>query len=192
MTAGVPQGSILGPLLWNIGYDYVLQTELDPGCRVICYADDTMVISTANNMKDQINKANSMISKVIGRTRELGLKVSPSKTEVILFHGRTRPKEVAKVTVEGETIVAKNCVKYLGIMLDGRLNFKEHFQYVEKKATKVVRALSGLIEGLSGVKPMSKRTFQNHLLDKMSIKSDMIAVFEKQPWVCTSRYLERQ
>lgn len=44
-----------------------------------------------------------------------------------------------------------------------------------------------LIEGLSGVKPMSRRTFQNHLFDKMmSIKSNMIAVFEKQPWVCTT------
>lgn len=44
-----------------------------------------------------------------------------------------------------------------------------------------------LIEGLSGVKPMSRRTFQNHLFDKMmSKKSNMIAVFEKQPWVCTT------
>jgi len=44
-----------------------------------------------------------------------------------------------------------------------------------------------LIEELSGVKPMSRHTFQNHLFDKMmSIKSDMIAVFEKQPWVCTT------
>lgn len=161
MTAGVPQGSILGPLLWNIGYDYVLQTELDPGCRVICYADDTMVISTANNMEDLIDKANSMISKVIGRTRELGLKVSPSKTEVVLFYGRTRPKEVAKVTVEGETIVAKDCMKYLGIILDNRLNFKEHFRYIEKKTTKVVRALSGLMPNLKGPGEHKRRLYAN-------------------------------
>lgn len=44
-----------------------------------------------------------------------------------------------------------------------------------------------LIEGLSGVKPMSRLTLQNHLFDTMmSIKADMIAVFEKQPWVCTT------
>lgn len=44
-----------------------------------------------------------------------------------------------------------------------------------------------LIEGLSGVKPMSRHTFKSHLLDKMlSIKSNMIATFEKQPWVCTT------
>lgn len=120
-----------------------------------------MVISTANNMEDLIDKANSMISKVIGRTRELGFKVSPSKTEVVLFHGRIRPKEVAKVTVEGETIVAKDCMKYLGIILDSRLNFKEHFRYIEKKATKVVRALSGLMPNLKEPGEHKRRLYSN-------------------------------
>lgn len=58
MTAGVPQGSILGPLLWDIGYDYVLQADLEPGCRVLCYADDTLVISTADNLTDLTGKLN--------------------------------------------------------------------------------------------------------------------------------------
>lgn len=145
MTAGVPQGSILGPLLWNIGYDYVLQTDPEPGCRILCYADDTLVISTADNMRDLTSRANSMIDKVIGRIRELGLRVSPTKTEAVLFHGRTKPNETARITVEGEIIIAKSSMKYLGIMLDSRLNFWEHFQYMKKKTTRVVRALSGPI-----------------------------------------------
>lgn len=43
------------------------------------------------------------------------------------------------------------------------------------------------IELIKGIKPISRRTFQNHLLSKMmSIKSNMIAAFKKQPWFCTT------
>lgn len=43
-----------------------------------------------------------------------------------------------------------------------------------------------LIEGISGIKSIYRRTLQNHLLSKMSIKSNMITIFEKQPWFCTT------
>lgn len=42
VTAGVPQGSVLGPLLWNLAYDYVLESRIEEGCHVLCYADDTL------------------------------------------------------------------------------------------------------------------------------------------------------
>lgn len=45
MSGGVSQGSVLGPLLWNITYDVVLRTDLPPDCNVICYADDTLILA---------------------------------------------------------------------------------------------------------------------------------------------------
>ncbi|EFN82526.1 Putative 115 kDa protein in type-1 retrotransposable element R1DM, partial [Harpegnathos saltator] len=44
VVAGVPQGSVLGPLLWNVVYDRVFSARLEPGYEVICYADDTLVL----------------------------------------------------------------------------------------------------------------------------------------------------
>lgn len=44
MSYGVPQSSVLGPLMWNLAYDHVLRTALPSGCTVVCYADDKLVL----------------------------------------------------------------------------------------------------------------------------------------------------
>jgi len=50
---GIPQRSVLGPLLWNIAYEYVLRIEYQrrPGCGVVGYADDTLVLCSARSVE---------------------------------------------------------------------------------------------------------------------------------------------
>lgn len=49
MLRGTPEGSVLGPTLWNLGYDSVLRAALPHGTSVICYADDTLVLVQGEN-----------------------------------------------------------------------------------------------------------------------------------------------
>ena len=64
-SCGVPQGSMLGPLLWNVAYDYVLRAALPPGCHVICYTDDTLVMAGDTIWERAMGMAN--VAGVCGR-----------------------------------------------------------------------------------------------------------------------------
>lgn len=66
VNRGIPQGSILGPLLWNLGYDAVLRNaELAPDCSVICYADDTIILASGDDWQEAVLKANEAVVSVL-------------------------------------------------------------------------------------------------------------------------------
>ncbi|CAK1579824.1 unnamed protein product [Parnassius mnemosyne] len=63
MSCGVPQGSVLGPLLWNIGYDWVLRGELPSGAELTCYADDTLVTARGSSHREAALVATAAVSQ---------------------------------------------------------------------------------------------------------------------------------
>ena len=69
ITRGVPQGSVLGPILWNLGYNSVLETPLPTGVQLFCYADDTLVIATGRQWTRTLKLTEVAIYR--GQNREL-------------------------------------------------------------------------------------------------------------------------
>lgn len=70
---GVPQGSVLGPLLWIICCSYVLETTLLTGVQLFCYADDTLVVPGGSSWDSALRRAQSVDNAVVDRIHELGL-----------------------------------------------------------------------------------------------------------------------
>ena len=64
VTAGVPQGSILGPILWYLTYNGVLNLALPNGVRSVAYADDLALIITVKREYDLENRANKALFMV--------------------------------------------------------------------------------------------------------------------------------
>lgn len=158
---GVPQGSVLGPLIWILVYDRVLCGEKEEGCEVIGYADDTIIISVADTYEEAKVRACMQAERTVFEIRKLGLNVAVEKTEVIVFQGKKgkRPPKDDYIRMDGKRIKIGRSVKYLGVILDSKLAFKEHFNYVYDKAEKVKRALCKLMPNLRGPHENKRRLY---------------------------------
>lgn len=161
ISCGVPQGSVMGPLLWNLAYDAVLRVRLPAGIKIICYADDTLVLAEGNNFEEACRNAELGVSCVMDKVHELGLTTAPHKTEALWFHGlpRTRDPPRLSVRVGNTQIEVGQYMKYLGLTLDSRWGFEEHFSRTVPRIKKVAGALHRLLPNLGGPRDEVRRLY---------------------------------
>jgi hypothetical protein len=156
VTCGVPQGSVLGPTLWNVAFNDLLKVELPPGVQLICYADDTLVVGCADTIEEVESRVNQALDAVTRWIESAKLQLAVEKTEAILFTNRRKFKPPT-FRLRGVEIKVASTLKYLGIWFDGKLSFREHFRKVAEKATRVVGRLSRLMSNLGGPKEARRR-----------------------------------
>lgn len=156
MTCGVPQGSVLGPTLWNVLYDAVLRLEMPVGVRTLAFADDLAVLVSSRNEEEMMALVNQTLQKVAEWMEDTGLSVAAHKTEATLLTGRRRPREI-KFSLMGEDISPQTSIKYLGVRLDKELRFAPHVEEVAAKAERTMAALSRLMPNTGGAKPYRRR-----------------------------------
>ncbi|XP_041984091.1 uncharacterized protein LOC121736777 [Aricia agestis] len=151
VDCGVPQGSSLGPTLWDIGFDYVLRGADLPGAEKVAYADDTAVVCRGKTVREAVILATAAVAQTVRRIESLGLKVALHKSEALIFHGpRNAPPPGLAIVVGGTRIEVASSMTYLGLVLDSRWSFKEHFRRLSEKVTKSAGALATLLPNLGG------------------------------------------
>jgi len=149
VTGGVPQGSVLGPTLWNIMYDGILRLQLPEGANAIGFADDVAVVVVAKHLEDLTWIADKAIAILCSWLSSVGLTLADQKTEVVLLSSRKRTESIT-LTVGDAEILSQSSVRYLGVHIDSRLTFRDHLQKVSEKAAKVVTALSRIMPNIGG------------------------------------------
>lgn len=149
ISAGVPQGSVLGPVLWNVLYDGVLDLPLTEGATSIAYADDLAVLVEAEDAPELVFRVNESLDRIKEWMEHKNLEIAPQKTEAILLKG-SRKRESISFEVAGQKVRPQKYVKYLGITLDERLTFGEHVKRTVTKAEEKLSALTRIMPNIGG------------------------------------------
>ena len=141
-TCGVPQGSILGPIL------FLLYINDLPSCskllKLILFADDTTIIYSANDLDTlflTINRELILLSDWFKLNR---LSLNISKTHYMIFSNRKIEQIPPSIRVGQTEINRVSCTKFLGIEIDDKLTWFHHIKLVERKislANFVIRSI---------------------------------------------------
>lgn len=156
-TAGVPQGSILGLLLWNAVYNSVLELEnLPQGVQTIAYADDFAILVTAKEEQVLENRTNKALRLVDDWMKRNYLTLAPQKSEAILLIGRKKCGDL-RIKLEDHQIQLSNEVKYLGVTFDRGLTGSAHIKHGTAKASAVAGKVSRLMPRICGASESKRR-----------------------------------
>ena len=175
---GVPQGSILGPILFLL---YINDLYKVTDLFTLLYADDTSFIISGKSLDDVIIKLNIELKKVCDWFRSNKLSLHPEKTKFMIFNkqessinwneikiqlnfnnmNENKPELITNLGYINSNTESK-AIKFLGVYIDPKLDFKFHIKYVQKKIMNSLYMLRKLKNTLS---KESLRTLYFSLID---------------------------
>ena len=156
IAPGLPQGSALSPVLFNIYTSKVASTGVCGSGRVLTFADDVTVYEQGKDRLNTTRRLQRKLDTVAEWCRKHSAIINPSKAQVLWcsLNNRIVQDQTPPVTFEYEVIDRQHELKSLGVTFDRTLSFKKH---IDNTAVKVKR-------GINAIKTMASARVEQHVL----------------------------
>ena len=129
---GVPQGSILSPLLFNIKINNIVN-NVRQGIDKSLFVDDFSISAKGKTLAGVERQLQLCINQIQKWVEENGFKFSSTKTECIHFHRKQNQNIDPVINLYNQPIKVSKQVKFLGLIFDTKLSFLPHIKYVKEK-----------------------------------------------------------
>ena len=139
ILCGVPQGSVLGPLL------FIIYTNDLPSClkhtKCILFADDTTIYASSSSLNQLYNFLNLDLDTTADWFKANKLSLNTSKTTYMIFGNNETINYKYKLQLGDEVIKQENVVKFLGLFIDDKLQWKAHIKHCKAKLSNSLYAI---------------------------------------------------